>query len=148
MRKIDWDKALSNEDIAWLRQAGIMSEEQIARHQEQHKAEVPEEDIPDDETTKDALSAARVRERVVTGDGPVEVDPTQSGPDAEEVVVEDDYDDWKVKELEDEVVARDGMADTTRVVVEPTGANGKVLKQDLIKALRVWDDENPGALKD
>src|ERR1041384_1095409 len=106
MRKIDWDKALSNEDIAWLRQAGIMSEEQIARHQEQHKAEVPEEDIPDDETTKDALSAARVRERVVTGDGPVEVDPTQSGPDAEEVVVEDDYDDWKVKELEDEVVAR------------------------------------------
>jgi hypothetical protein len=146
MRKIDWNEALSPDDVAWLRQAGFMSEEQIERHQSQHKAEVPEVEIPEDTVTRDGLSADRVRERVVTGDGPLEVDPTGGSGDEDEI--DDDYDSWKVGELEAEVTARDGMPDTSRIVIEATGANGKVLKPDLIAALRVWDKKNPDALKD
>lgn len=147
MRKIDWDKALSPEDVAWLRQSGIMSEEQIERHQGQHKAEVPEIEIPEDEVTKDALSAARVRDRVVTGDGPLEVDPTGGSDAPTEDEIDDDYDSWKVGELNAEVTARNELPETSAVEVVGTGKDGAVTKPDLIKGLRLWDVENPDALK-
>lgn len=53
---------------------------------------------------------------------------------------EDDYDDWKTGELEAQVVAR---AEIAPIEVVGTGAHGNVLKADLVKALRLWDQTNP-----
>lgn len=153
MRKIKWDEKLSPDDITWLRQAGFMSEERIATHQAQFDATVPDPETPDDTLTRDALDpTARVAERAEgTGGGsPVLVDPTGSGDpgsDETEDVEPDDYDQWKVAELETEVTARNKMPDTTTVTVEGTGSNGHVTKGDLIKGLRLWDQENPGAIQ-
>lgn len=152
MRKIDWEKPLSDEDVAWLRQAGFMSEERIAAHQAQFDAGVPEPETPDDEVTRSALDAqARMADRVPgTGDGaPVLVDPREdAGTDTDdEDMVQDDYDQWKVAELENEVTARNEMPDTTTVTVEGTGKNNSVTKADLIKGLRLWDQENPDAIQ-
>lgn len=149
MRKIDWDKKLSQDDIAWLRQAGFMSEERIAAHQSQFDAEVPDPDVPDDEATRSALDAqARLANPVEgTGNGsPVLVDPTAG--DASTSETGDDYDQWKVAELDAEVQARNEMTETSQVEVTGTGQNGNITKQDLIKGLRLWDRENPDALKD
>lgn len=153
MRKIDWDNKLSDEDVAWLRQAGFMSEERIATHQAQFDAEVPPVEVPDDEATRSALDPqARVRERAEgTGDGaPVLVDPTAAGDAdvSEEDPEGDDYNQWKVAELEAEVKARNELPDTSEVTVEGTGKDGAVRKDDLVKGLRLWDRENPDALKD
>lgn len=52
----------------------------------------------------------------------------------------DDYDQWKVSELQAEADSRD-----PRPVVTGTGKNGAVTKADLIAALRVWDQENEEA---
>lgn len=148
MRKIDWTQALSDKDVAWVRQAGFMSDERIANHQAQFDAEVPEADVPEDVLTRSALDpAARVAERVEgTGNGsPVLVVPEEeSDSDAEDEG--DDYDSWKVAELEAEVTARNNMPDTSDVTVEATGKDGKTLKADMVKGLRLWDQENPGAL--
>lgn len=147
MRKIDWDKALSEEDIAFLRQMGVQgTEERIAQHQAKFDASVPDEDIPNDELTQSAGDpAARVGQPVETPGGPQLVDPRTQG--AADIIDEpDDYDSWKVSELEAEVTARNDMENTTNVEVVGTGASGKVLKDDLIKGLRLWDQENPGAL--
>ena len=151
MRKIDWTKALSDKDIAWLRQAGFMREEQITAHQAQFDAEVPEDEVPGDELTKSAMDPqARVAQPVEgTGAGsPVLVVPEDADAPEDDSEEADDYDRWKVAELENEVKARDDLPDTTNVSVEGTGADGKVLKADLIKGLRLWDQENPDALKD
>lgn len=155
MRKIDWENPLSDEDVAWLRQAGFMSEERIAAHQAQFDKEVPEPEVPEDNLTKSAMDpAARVADPVPgMGDGaPVLVDPREQdnpGPEGteDEDLVPDDYDQWKVSELENEVTARNEMPDTTMVTVEGTGKNNSVTKPDLIKGLRLWDQENPDAIQ-
>lgn len=152
MRKIDWDKKLSDEDITWLRQAGFMSEERIAAHQAQFDAEVPEPETPDDTLTRSALDpSARVADRVGgTGDGAprlVETPEPGSGDAGTDDIEPDDYDQWKVGELEAEVKARNELPDTTEVTVEGTGSNGNVTKPDLVKGLRLWDQENPDAIK-
>lgn len=148
MRKINWDDKLSDEDIVWLRQTGIVGiEDRIASHQEQYDAKVPKLEHGDDLLTANALDpTSRANTPAETGDGPVKVDPTQADPPAEDEL-EDDYDRWSVDELEAEVTARNSMADTSTVEVAGTGAKGKVLKADLVKGLRLWDGENPDALK-
>jgi hypothetical protein len=140
MRSIDWGKKLGDEDIAWLRNAGHMSEEQIARHQEQFDAKVPEPEVPEDPATRSALSADPAVERVPQGDGPLLVDPRDGNGVEDEG---DDYDQWTVQELKDEVEARNAIDGTTDVTVEGPGANGKTTKADLVKGLRLWDAENP-----
>lgn len=152
MRKIDWDKKLSDEDMAFLRQAGIPGmAERVATHQAQFDAEVPEVETPEDTNTRSALDpSARVADPVPGLDqtgAPQLVDPTVSD-DAEVPEDEDieDYDQWSKDDLETEVTARNQMPDTTSVSVTGTGTNGNVLKSDLIKGLRLWDQENPGAL--
>lgn len=151
MRKIDWEKPLSDEDIAWLRQAGFMSEERIAAHQGQFDKEVPEPELSGDEATRSALDAeARAAELSAgTGNGaPVLVNPSNADAQPDQDVEGDDYDQWKKPELEAEVKARNDLPDTTQVTVEGTGKDGAVLKEDLVKGLRLWDNENPDALKD
>jgi len=56
----------------------------------------------------------------------------------EEGDYDDDYDDWKVAELEAEVAEREPAVELTG-----TGKDGKVLKLDLIAGLRAWDRANP-----
>lgn len=150
MRNIDWTQALSDEDVAWLRQAGFMSEYQISQHQAQFEADVPEDEVSEDGLTKSAMDPdARIANRVPgTGDGsPQLIVPTEVEDDEEEPEA-DDYDRWKLSELETEVENRNKLEDTSDVTVEGTGKDGKVLKADLIKGLRLWDAENPDALKD
>jgi hypothetical protein len=143
MRKINWDEKLSGEDIEWLRSAGHVSEEQIAAHQAQFDAEVPDAEVPEDETTLSALDpTSSAATPANTGDGVKKVDPTLADP---QDAIEDDYEQWTVKELNDEVEARNAIPDTGEVTVEGTGSNGKVTKADLIKGLRLWDAENPTA---
>lgn len=147
MRRIDWEGPLSDEDVAWLRQAGFMSEARIAAHQAQFGEELAPGKGPEDTLTRDALDAeARVRSQVEgTGNGsPVLVTPDPIEDEGEE----DDYESWKVPELEDEVDNRNQLEGTGDVEVVGTGKDGKVLKVDLIKGLRLWDQENPGALRE
>lgn len=151
MRKMNMEGPLSEEDIAWLRQAGsVMTEEQIARHQAQFEAKVPDAEVPGDEVTRSALDPSARTAEYVPGEGaPTQIDPTQadSSDDAEiEDIDGDDYETWKVAELETEVTNRNLMDDTTRVEVIGTGKNGAVTKTDLVKGLRLWDVDNPGAL--
>lgn len=154
MRKIDWEKPLSKEDIAWVRQAGFMSEEQIQRHQDQFDAEVPEVETTEDTITQSALDPqARLRGTPVAVDSaPVNVTPSLNADAIEPDEEGDDYDQWKVAELKAEVEARNALAeqreDVTAVQIEGTGKDGAVTKSDVVKALRIWDDENPDALKD
>jgi len=139
MRKLNWDEKLSDDDVAWVRAAGIRTEEQIAAHQAQFDAEVPEIEVPEDTATQSALDPnARANTPAETGDGPIKIDPTQADPQ-----VEDDYDTWTVSDLKEEVETRNTMADTPQVEVIGTGKNGSVTKSDLIKGLRLWDSENP-----
>lgn len=153
MRKIDWDKALSEEDIAWLRQAGIPgTAERIAMNVEQFKVKVPEVETPEDTLTRSALDPEARRADLVPGfdqtGAPQLVDPTRpvdDAPDEEEEA--DDYDSWSKPELENEVEARNSLEGTSDVTVVGTGSNGSVVKADLIKGLRLWDQENPGALE-
>lgn len=147
-RKIDWESALTEDDILWLRNSGQPGiEERIRMHQEQYGGEVPDPETGDDLLTASALDAS-ARASVPVEDegssGPRRVDPTEADPQTEDT--EDDYDSWKVSELEDEVAARNEMEGTSQVTVEGTGKDGAVRKADLVKGLRVWDQENPGAL--
>lgn len=148
MRKINWDEKLSDADIAWLRQAGFMSEERIANHQAQFDADVPDDEVPNDALTRDALNpGARVATPVEgTGAGsPALVDPTEEVPADDEG---DDYESWKVSDLDDEIKARNQIEGATPVEVVGTGSGGNVTKPDLVKAMRLWDDQNPGVLDD
>lgn len=153
MRKIDWEKALSAEDIAFLRQAGIPGMmERVEAHQAQFDAKVPEVETLDDPATRSALDAQGRVADPVEGVGVVTlIDPLDSGdaPDDDEDDEDlPDYDKWPVKELTDEVDARNAMENTTNVEVVGTGKDGAVRKPDLVKGLRLWDQENPDALKD
>lgn len=150
-RQIDWSAPLSEEDILWLRNSGQPGmEERIQTHQAQYDAEVPEPETGDDVLTASLLDPSARASVPVQNDGasaPKLVDPTQADPQDQEPEP-DDYESWNVAELEDEVSARNALADTSDVTVEGTGKGGKVLKTDLVKGLRLWDQENPDALKD
>lgn len=153
MRKIDWEKPLSPEDIAFLRQAGIPGKgpEFIQAHQAQFDVEVPEVEVPEDTLTQSALDPqGRVANQVPEFDqlgAPQLVDPTKAPePDAGVADDGDDYDQWKVPELEAEVKARNELEGTSEVTVTGTGTNGNITKPDLVKGLRLWDQENPDAL--
>ena len=127
--------------------------ERAERHQERMNAPVPDDEVVDDSLTRSALDpTARVADmspgRSETG-APQLVDPTRTenaseGDDGDEEG--DDYDSWSKSELENEVTARDALEGTSDVSVVGTGNNGNVLKPDLVKGLRLWDQENPGAL--
>lgn len=147
MRQINWDEPLSDEDVAFLRQMGVVGmEERIQGHQAKHGVDVPEEEIRPDGVTVSALDPeARASTPVETGDGPKLVDPTQQDP-SPDVETVDDYDSWKIGELEADVKARNEMDGYDEVAVTGTGANGKVLKSDLIAGLRDWDRKYPDAL--
>jgi hypothetical protein len=144
MRPIDWNGPLSEEDVAFLRQMGVVGmEERIQGHQARFSADVPSTETPADTVTTSALDVTGgAATPANTGDGPKRIDPTQEDPPQ----VDDDYDSWKVAELETEVTARNEMPDTSQVTVVGSGKDGKVLKSDLIDGLRAWDRENPDAI--
>lgn len=146
MRKIDWDAPLTEEDIAWLRQTGIPGiEDRIEKHQAQYDVEVPEVEIEKDKVTQSALNPeASASTPVLTGDGPMKVDPREADPQAESP---DDYDSWSVDELKSEIEARNTMEGTSQVEVTGTGKGGAITNADRIKGLRLWDVENPDALQ-
>ncbi len=151
MRKIDWEKPLSDEDMAFLSQAGIPgTEDRVRMHQAKFKADVYQPETPDDTLTRSALDAqARVADQVPGVEGAILVDPTDAGDaPVEDEPEADDYDQWKVAELEREVAARNELPESGEVTVIGTGRDGNVTKPDLIKGLRLWDQENPDALKD
>lgn len=157
MRKLDFSKPFSEADIAWLRQAGsVLTEEQIALHQEGFGEDVPELEDVEDQVTRSALDPTARRVDRVESDGAAQlIDPTKADPQGDDESSEepDDYDTWNKTELENEVTARNVIAGgsdgkVTSVEVVGTGANGSVKKEDLIKGLRLWDQENPGALED
>lgn len=160
MRKIDWESPLSEDDIIWLRASGQLGvEERIAAHQAKFDADTPEIKIPNDEVSKSALDPdAFGRGTPVGSDGaPVNVTPEPGTRQAGDALTEDEvadaqaeYQSWKAQELKDEVAARDELAasreDVSPVSVTGTGTNGAVTKADLVKALVLWDQENPGVL--
>lgn len=147
MRKLDFEKKLSEEDIAWIRQAGWPNgEDLIIENAERFGTKIPEPET-DETVTRSAVGVEAVGTAPVIdpATGAVRrIEPTEQGG----TEPQDDYDKWPVKELEDEVSAREAMPDTTAVTVTGTGKDGKVLKADLVKGLRLWDQENPEALKD
>lgn len=139
MRKINWDGPLSREDLAFLSQAGIPGmDEKVRMHQAQFEGAESFPAPPSD-------SATQVIGGVVVADPVVEetsdVEETPDAPD-------DDYDDWTKGDLETEIHARNQIEGAENVEVIGTGANGNVKREDMIKALRVWDQTNPGALED
>jgi hypothetical protein len=152
MRKMDWEKPLSDEDIAFLRQSGIPDTEGIiARHQAKFDVTVPEEEVPEDTGTKSALdpSATALGDPIEgIGQGsPQLIDPTKPVDEmADDEDEGDDYDQWNKVDLENEVEARNALENSGPVEVIGTGKDGNVLKPDLVKGLRLWDQENPRAL--
>lgn len=154
MRKLNWDEPLSDEDFAFIRQSGIPGlMERATRHQERFDAEVPEDEIQEDTLTKSALDArARVADQVPEFSqlgAPQMVDFTQQPeePSSDVDEADEDYDSWSKDDLAAEVDARNALESRqTDVVVTGTGNNGSVLKADLVKGLRLWDQENPGVL--
>jgi hypothetical protein len=149
MRKLEWggDKPFSEEDMRFIVQAGVPGWiERAEAHQARFNKEMPDLTVGGDTLTKYADDpTARVAELVESQGAPVLVDPTAKPPEDSEG---DDYDEWKVADLETEVRARNEMPDTSEVVIEGTGRDGKVLKADLVKGLRLWDQDNPQALND
>jgi hypothetical protein len=144
MRKIDWEAPLSDEDIAWIRQAGIRTDAQIEAHQAQFGEDVPDLSSPDDSSTQSALDPQGKARGVPVdqGDIPVDEGDTPGRHQADEIA--DDYDSWKVAELREEVTNRNRLSEEREDVtsVNPEGNT----KPELIKALRIWDDENPGVI--
>lgn len=154
MRQIDWSKKLSPEDVQWVRASGMYDvERMLAENAEKFGTEVPES--PADEATRSAMDAAARSGEPMPGGVVTKVDPSQSG-DTEEPPVEDiegdDYETWTKDDLSNEVDARNALAakeqSVSEVTVEGTGKDGAVLKADLVKGLRLWDQENPDALSD
>lgn len=74
----------------------------------------------------------------------VVLDTEEDEGDEDDADEADDYDTWTVPELEAEVTKRNTDPENadSQVEVVGTGKNGAVRKPDLIKALRVWDQEN------
>lgn len=166
MRKMDHTKRYSADDLAWLRMAGSPYFNSLIEANAREFKYDPNTgvDIPEDTTTQGTVGDEAVVQPpapVVQPPAPVDpattaarrVDPTEggsegvSGEDAD-----DDYDQWKVAELENEVKARDKLSEdregVTPVTVVGTGKDGNVTKADLIKGLRLWDAENPDVLDD
>jgi hypothetical protein len=103
MRKIDWDRPLSDEDKLWLSTTGILGiEDRIKANEEQFTTSV--EDEGDEDNNE----------------------------------VQDDYDTWTVPQLKEEVESRKPHPNVTG-----TGAGGKPIAADYIRALRSWDVEHP-----
>lgn len=126
MRKIDWNSPLTGDDKAWLRTTGILDVERLI---EANAVEFDEEyHFPGTEPVGVIKSA-------------VATEPDQGGGNAD--FSEDDYDDWKVAELSAEIDNRNKVDGAKSVEVVGTGKDGKITKPDLIKALRLWDSENP-----
>lgn len=152
MRKLNWEKPFSEEDFAWIAQSGIPGlAERAERHQERHNAKVPEIEVPEDTLTKSALDPQGRAAESVAHTGPQLVDPTKPVDDAAPVEEDDegdDYDAWSKADLDAEVSARNALPETSEVTVVGTGANGGIRKEDLVKGLRLWDQENPTALRD
>lgn len=149
MRKLDHTKPYSEDDIAFIRQMGVpYGEDWIRVNAETHGEPTPEpEEVPDDTVTRGVVGADAVGQPPAQPDpatgAPRLVDPTQAGAAELEP---DDYPDWSKGDLEAEVTARNQMENTTDVEVVGTGSGGNVTKADLVKGLRLWDQENPGAL--
>lgn len=136
MRKIDWSGPLSPEDVAFLVQAGIPGmEERVKAHQALHGGESFDAAAPD--TATQFVGPRGLVDADILGGGDIE---------EEEAEPDDDYDDWTKLDLDNEVTARNAIEGTTPVEVVGTGKDGNVLKPDLIKALRVWDQMNPEAI--
>lgn len=137
MRKIDWDKALSEEDKAWARQAGLpMVEERIAANEDQFGQERSVDAAASDPNTKSVLDPSQ------TAFMPPDQAPPNGAPaeavqsslvDTDGVDYDDDYDDWKVAELKDEIAERNGQEDAGINVASDAR------KPDLIAALREDD---------
>ena len=147
MRKLNHDKAYTEDDIEWIRNSGIpFGEEMIVQNAEQHGVKVPDPEVPEDETNilREVVGENAAGQRR-------EIDPQSGAPRLIDPVtapeIADDYDTWSKAELEAEVVARNEMPDTSEVEVTGSGKNGNVLAADLIKGLRLWDQDNPEALK-
>lgn len=150
MRKIDHGKLYSEKDVWFIRQAGFPNgEDMIRMNAEEFGGTVTEPETPSDQLTKPVLGTeAGV---VITPEGVDSatsaarlVVPVEPQPDVE--LPPDDYEQWKVDELDEEVTARNNLENTTNVEVVGSGKDGKVLKADLVKGLRLWDQENPKAL--
>lgn len=145
MRKIDWDKKLTDEDITWLRQSGLVrvngleTEDAIRQNAENHGGQVDDPEIPEDTTTRSALDPTGR-----TSLGVVATGETPKDPVADPSAADDDYDQRTVHELADEVKTRNSAAEaegTPKVEVIGTGTDGKVRKADLVKGLRLHDQE-------
>lgn len=144
MKKIDWDKPLSEEDIAWLHTTGILGiEDRILQHQAKFNKDVEPVEIPPDPATRSAQDPSATRGEPVPGGVVTLVDPTAGAA----VEPDDDYDTWSRADLDSEVDARNKLEGTSEVEVIGTGSNGGVTKADMVKGLRLWDQENPDALK-
>lgn len=126
-----FDQALTDDQKAWLRSWGQYD---LIRANEEEYSGGAQEEIPtgDDPYTKSALDPDADQRSVMP-------DPT-SDEDEEA----DDYDEWTKAELEAEVAKRNEDPENadSQVVVTGTGKGGAILKEDLIKGLRVWDQEN------
>lgn len=154
MRKIDWENPLSEDDILWLRSSGIPGiEERIGNHQAEFGESTPEDETTDNSTMSALDPNAKARGERVSSDGaPVDTTPdpgsVQAGDASDDEDEGDDYDSWKVAELKEAVTRRNQLAadneDVTSVHIDGTGKDGAITKADVVKALRIWDDENPG----
>jgi hypothetical protein len=146
MRQIDWDAELSADDKAWVRQAGLLrAEERIAENEARFGAgrSIDDVKVPPDP------SRSAMDPTATASDGPVPTanatpeNPADEGADDEDAKDDgDDYDRWTVEELNDEMNDRNTDPERTKdaIAVTGTGRNGKVLKADVIAALRADDN--------
>lgn len=126
-----WDGPMSEDDKTWLK---TWDQFDLIRANEEEfsggaTTEDPEADNP---ALKSALDPNATQRAAL---------PDPETPDEDDA---DDYDEWTVAELEAEVAKRNNDPENTDTPVEVvgTGSKGKVLKEDLIKGLRLWDSEN------
>lgn len=148
MRKIDWEGLVSEEDADWYRTTGAPgAEDRIRQNRETYGQDYTPPEVPENPAIQSADDPnARAKGTPVDSPGgPQLIDPREQGKVEE--VEEDDYDTWSKTDLEKEVDARTKLAeqreDVTPVTVVGTGSGGNITKADLIKGLRVWDQENP-----
>jgi len=139
MRQIDWDSKLSDEDVAWLRQAGIRFgpngqaiEDAIRENQGREYVEVEETDDPVLRSALDPAAGAGVPFANLSEEEQRAALDARSTVESDDE--DDDYDQWTKAELEDEAAKRD-------LDVTGTGKNGNVLVTDLVTALRADDRE-------
>ena len=140
MRQIDWDTKLSDEDVAWIRQAGIRFgpngqpvEDAIRDNQGREYVGVEDVDDPVSRSALDPAAGAGVPfAQLSEEDQRAALAARATVPEDEGE--DDDYDEWTKAELEAE-------ANKRGLTVEGTGKNGNVLVSDLLTALRNDDRE-------